>query len=248
MKKVTSQKDLPQHLALRSFLRSKNIFPFEKRKNPKLGAGFTIIELLIATTIFAMVLMVILASFMQVGRMFYKGVSVQNTSEATRSVADDISSEVRLAGLPTPNTMISASKGYFCIGTHRYTYVLRKKVVASTTVVNANNITAGMVKDITSDCRPVAAGSNPQQLLGPNMQLNRMNFSCPSGKGCTLGIHIVFYGFDNTVFDTAQAAFKNDSVNPARASGAPDAYCSGGLLSTQFCASADVSTNVVMRL
>src|SRR6266498_3833396 len=75
----------------------------------RIDNGFTIIELMVATTIFSIVLMVILASFLQIGRMFYKGISINNTNEATRTLVDDITSDIKLSqAITTPQQYTSS--------------------------------------------------------------------------------------------------------------------------------------------
>jgi prepilin-type N-terminal cleavage/methylation domain-containing protein len=59
--------------------------------------GFTLIELMIATTLFAVVLIVILASFLQIGKIFYKGVSLNSVHESVRTVVDEISDDIKFA-------------------------------------------------------------------------------------------------------------------------------------------------------
>jgi prepilin-type N-terminal cleavage/methylation domain-containing protein len=206
--------------------------------------GFTIIELLVATTIFSIVLVVIVASFLQVGRMFYKGVSVNNTNEASRGLVDDISSDIRLSDA---NTILSlhtdpadTTKKYFCTGQHRYTYIIANQVKQDsiinpdTTPVLAKNMHAGIIQDITGGACPAPSatdGTSPRQMLGPNMQLNLLSVA-QTGTLVNIHAHVIFYGVDDTVF----APSLTD----------PAARCSGSLLSTQFCAIADINTNVTL--
>jgi prepilin-type N-terminal cleavage/methylation domain-containing protein len=214
--------------------------------------GFTIIELLIATTIFSVVLVVIVSSFLQIGRMFYKGVSINNTNEAARNLVDSITSDARLSTFQPGGTDPSnASKKYFCVGPHRYTYILAKQVKDTNINSNASTMTAGLVQDKTDGaCKsptdlPSNAATVPSQILGPDMQLNDISVqNNVSGSSLLIRTHIVFYGSDNTVFDTSDIALKNTPANPGLASTAPDAFCSGNLLSTQFCSTAHLATNV----
>jgi prepilin-type N-terminal cleavage/methylation domain-containing protein len=214
--------------------------------------GFTIIELMIATIIFAVVLMVIIASFMQVGRMFYKGVSLANTNEAARTLVDDISNDLKLNKQPV-GISTAGTKKYFCAGHHRYTFVLAggsgSKVSSDDIDLdylrNPFNMRAGIVQDDTNGgCSPPASSDSPgRQILGPDMQLNDLDFT-PGFNGVFIHTHIVFYGVDDTVFDTNISSFKNSSTQPSNSSHAPDAFCSGDLLSTQFCAAADIKTTI----
>lgn len=216
------------------------------RQQPQ--AGFTIIELLFATIIFAAALVVILASFLQIGRIYYKGVSVASTNEATRTVVDDITSDVRLGltnqiALPQPETPGSPYQ-YFCVGAHRYSYKINltgdptlhqvtPSDINSPNVANPNGIILG---NVSGGCpSPLnQIGTNNQQLLGVNMQLNRLDFNCTTLNGidsCSLIIRVVFFGSVPSV------------LTPTATD--PSATCQGNLLSTEFCSVAVFSTNAI---
>jgi prepilin-type N-terminal cleavage/methylation domain-containing protein len=221
------------------------------RKN---NEGFTLVELMIATMIFSMVLVVLLASFLQIARMFYKGVSISSTNEAARSLIEEVVNDVRFSSAstacdptaPLPNGCPN-NKKYFCIGNHRYTYVLTKKVT-STDVASptASSLNAGIMQDTVNSCLPPISasdnGTNPRQLLGLNMQLNEMEFK-PADNGVLVHAHVLLYGADSNVF----ASYANPAHTPAEALVDPDAHCSGNLLDTQLCATADFQTIVSVR-
>ena len=66
--------------------------------------GFTIIELMISTVIFSLVLLMCLVGIVQVSRTYYKGVTRAKTQEATRRLMDEIKESIQLSGvkiLPT---------------------------------------------------------------------------------------------------------------------------------------------------
>lgn len=213
-----------------------------KKTYIKSQAGFTLVELMIATMIFSIVLVVILASFLQIGRMYYKGVSVSSTNEATRAVVDDITNDVRLAQQVTNPLPEGAGSpyNYFCVGQHRYSYEISTTdhKVTSNQVSSPNASSPnGVVQDnIGNGCpnpsQPGGAGTAAQQLLGANMQLNDLKFICTALSGsvnsCSLTIRVVYYGADDTV------------LKPSATD--PNATCSGNLLSTQFCAETEFST------
>jgi prepilin-type N-terminal cleavage/methylation domain-containing protein len=209
-------------------------------------SGFTIIELLVATTIFSIVLVIIVASFLQVGRMFYKGVSINNTNEATRTLTDDIVNDIRFAKSSSYNdpkndtsAVPGVTKKFFCVGQHRYTYILGVKVKdtdVSGASATAHNMNAGVIQDFTGGkCVDANSepGTNPNQVLGPDMRLNALDVvKNASGNSVRVHAHVLFYGVDDRVF--------NPDVNSASAS------CSGELLSTQFCATSDIDTNITL--
>ncbi len=214
--------------------------------------GFTVIELMIATTIFSVVLTVILASFLQIGRMFYKGVSVNNTHEAARTVVEDISNDIRFAGTYVPEADYGPnSSKFFCIGSHRYIYsavnnskkpykITSGDVSKPDSIGNPRGIIESTIPGGCPAPSPTLPGTNAQQILGPDMQLNAFEFVSNGGSNYRIHVHIVFYGIDDSVFASA----KNPDDDPPTALLEPDAYCSSNLLSTQFCAMADLTTSV----
>ncbi|HMT19268.1 MAG TPA: type II secretion system protein, partial [Candidatus Saccharibacteria bacterium] len=107
--------------------------------------GFTIIELMISTTIFSLVLMICLSGIMQITKMYYRGVTQARTRDVARNLIDEIAETVRFTNqdiligpiVQGPQVNINdSSTGYFCIGPKRYTYAIDrivKKVPASNT-------------------------------------------------------------------------------------------------------------------
>jgi prepilin-type N-terminal cleavage/methylation domain-containing protein len=198
--------------------------------------GFTIIELLIATAIFSLVLVVFLTAFIKIGNMFYKGVSITNTQEIARTITDDISNDIRFSGTaPTVFPADAAGHGYFCIGQHRYQYNLGQQVGVGGTPFGL------LREDIPSGaCSLATPGQRPLELLGDRMQLNSINVdSCPNGL-CSMSILVVFYGSDNSVL-----------VSPSGSSPAykaADATCSSGSLSSQYCATASYKSTISQKI
>ena len=57
--------------------------------------GFTIIELLIATTVFSLILLISVAGILQISRMYYRGVTQSRTQETARSIIDEVGEAIR---------------------------------------------------------------------------------------------------------------------------------------------------------
>ncbi len=94
------------------------------KKLPKIESGFTVIELLIASAVFSVVLLVALTGFLQIGRIFYKGVSDTQTQTVTRQVVTDVSSSLANTSTDYAITGINTYGGYryMCVGIIRYTW------------------------------------------------------------------------------------------------------------------------------
>jgi len=194
--------------------------------------GFTIIELLIATMVFSVVLLIFMAAFIKIGDMFYKGVNLANTQEAARNVLDGISNDIRFSkSTPVFNGPDATGKGYFCIGQHRYKYQLGQQVGSPGSYgILREDIGAG----VGCPNPAVTAGTNPSELLNNRMQLNNIALqNCGSGV-CIVKILIVFYGSDSSVLVPSPTS--------------PNATCSGSLSTAQFCATADYTTSVIQKI
>src|SRR5581483_9172525 len=97
-----------------------------KKYNSK---GFTITELVIATAVFSVVLMLGVVGFVQIGKQFYKGVSVSQTRDIASQIMNAITSDIRLSqggvqnvGFQTtdPTTGTTTSLYGYCIVNHIY--------------------------------------------------------------------------------------------------------------------------------
>lgn len=201
-------------------------------------SGFTIIELLIASAVFSIVLVIVMATFIQISRIFYKGVNMANTQDDTRNVITDIASDIQFMSGTTPKPVNAgpSSSGTFCIGSHLYAYYTGVQVGQSSS--------AGLYReDGTAGSCPASIDlTKADQLLGSGMQMNTLNLSC-NGTICHINTHVVFYGSSyDGLFATKNSAYANTPWL------APDADCTGALTSSQFCATADFQRTVLQRI
>ncbi len=212
--------------------------------------GFTLVELMIATVIFSVILLSAMAVLLQLGRMYYRGVVTARTQETARRITDEISQQVQFGtegfnsstenyGSGTNRMTVRA----FCVGAQRYSYAPGVKVNSnvpagsySTTGANAYAARHGLWRDTapTSDCTPVDLRqnlTNGEELLGQNMRTTKdFDLQCPSGKLCTLTVSIL-YG-DNDLLDPAP-------LNSTRC---------GNVIGSQWCAAASITTQLFRRL
>lgn len=207
-----------------------------KSKKP---AGFTIIELMIATAVFAIILLVIGAAITTIGRLYYKGIIRAKTQTAARSLIEDISQAIQYSGstaqvigptagtYPTPNTL--------CIGSRRYTYYINHQVVDGTPasgqvnhglVVNDNNAGGCPPQDLTA-----FDATTMRELLGSKMRLQSLSVAQIVGSTNLYTISAeVIYGEDEVLDSTQSRCLDGTSI---------------GL---QFCAVSKLTTTVQKRL
>lgn len=193
--------------------------------------GFTIVELLIATTVFAMVLVLITSGIIQVTDTFFKGDTESNTQQVTANVVSMISQAIQFNGGTV--TLDSGPTGdTLCIGSEQFSYWPGAQVVSA-------NADSGLIEN-TSDCNKTASPVG-RQLLAQNMRLSNLSTECISSvalcASTTTGGQL--YQID------VRVVYGNDNIlkNP----GGTNASCSGGS-GQQFCAVSEVSTIVSERI
>src|SRR5438552_1721794 len=125
-----------------------------KQINSHNQQGFTLIELMIATTIFTVVLLLVTFGILQITRTYFKGYNSARTQDVNRSVIDTISRDIQFNGqsLSLPDTAFVASNGTttgyaICIGTDRYSVVLDHQLVDGTPIAGKHQGKHALVVD-----------------------------------------------------------------------------------------------------
>ena len=222
--------------------------------------GFTIIELMIATLIFTLVLLVCSYAIVHVGRVYYKGVVTNRTQDLARKVLDDVAQTIQFgpslgtapieqtAGYPTASPTLVVKS--LCLGNVRYSYVDPYTSSAGSTSRYF------LWRDTTSSpgtCLPLDLSlANPATTTNafstsPGVDLLGNNyiprFDVDSGDGVwTVNIRVVF------------GASGEEFVNGGAPIAAPDGdnfpfqYCKGANTGGQFCAVSNINTTIVRRL
>ena len=200
------------------------------------GQGFTIVELLIATAIFAVVLLVAQTSFVQIGHLFYKGVSITQTQDVADHIFQDINGNFQTA--PNVGGGVNSPSGgydYYCIGNSRYTYRINNEVDLSAAPDHSASGNFGILKDTlqgsgsacATPCNDLsgicAAGTvklnNPVELLGNKMRVEQFNVSQSTTTSNLYNLAIVLaYGDNNTLTysnpaDYSTVACQGDAQN-----------------------------------
>jgi prepilin-type N-terminal cleavage/methylation domain-containing protein len=201
--------------------------------------GFTIMEVMIATIVFGVVLIAITTAIMNFTRVYYKGVTESSVQDTARTISDLIAQGIQFNGgdIATTGSPSAGASAKFCIGGKRYSYQLGYKVTdASHSTGNLRY--HGIVVDDFSSCSTSASVQNMdsatvtgRELLSPNMRLATMSVTNVSGDLYKIRVKVV-YGDD-------------DLLNNPTAS---NATCKDIRFGTQFCAVSDITTTVVKRV
>ncbi len=107
--------------------------------------GFTVVEVLVSTLVFSLVLLGAMAALIQMGRIYQNGVITTRTQEVNRNVLAEISQSIQFSkrdvltsGMISPTSVDipvdvsptpDSSIGFFCVGPARYTYALDRQLV-----------------------------------------------------------------------------------------------------------------------
>ncbi len=195
----------------------------------KQNSGFTIVELMIATAVFSVVLLLCATGMIQIGRMYYKGVTLTQTQETARSVIDEISRAIQFGG-----GKVISTPGLVCVDTQRFTYITGRQVsdnptgskVKNALVVDTNPTCSAPSPNIDNAAYTLPAGA--RQLVPPNMRIGYFNVE-DKGDGLWKITVRIAYGDD----DLLNAAYDR---------------CTGPRVATQFCAISELSTTVKKRI
>jgi Tfp pilus assembly protein PilW len=197
-------------------------------------AGFTIVELMIATMVFGMVLLVVTTAILQITRIYYKGITQARTQSVARSAMDMISQGIQFSGGSVTST--PGSYNTFCVGNKQYSFVLGKQVTESTP--NSLQTYHALVVDDEPGCTSSTAASpmstavtTGRELLDPSMRLSKMSVQNIGTKLYKVTIKVV-YGDDDLL------------NNPT----ADNANCKNATVGTQFCAVSELTTVVTKRV
>lgn len=202
------------------------------RKKATNEQGFTIIELLISSLIFSLILLVVTIGIIQISRVYYKGITESTTQNTARSIVDTVSQAIQFNG-GTVSTTLSPGPGTwssFCVGGQQFSYRLGYQLVEGTPSGNQTN--KALLQTPLAGCsgNPVAA-TNGRELLGTKMRISKLTVSSAGANMYKVSIRIV-YGDDDLL------------NNPTAA----NASCKGATAGSQFCSISELTTTVVKRV
>jgi prepilin-type N-terminal cleavage/methylation domain-containing protein len=241
------------------------------KPNKKSDGGFTIVELLMASVVFSTVLLVALLGFLQLGRVFYKGVSNTQTQDTVRQVANDIAANIKTSSastsIQTPPAVTGGGYQYSCVGTYRYTWGTYTNntntalnghpiIYVSTSPANYDagspNANFGLLRDKTpgeGTCPVpcVANGSPSSAAKCPSSNFLALDTNNPTemlANGMRIGSLTISQvaGSTDLYNLSAMIAYGDDTVLAYNSSGQP--YCVGNSSDQKFCAVDQYSTTI----
>ncbi len=210
--------------------------------------GFTILELLIASSVFAVIMLIVAVGVIRFTNDYYGGVTDSKTQSAARSIMAAISQSIQFGGNVTQLAGPGGVAG-LCVDNTLYAYNVGWQVIDSSPSVSNHQGYHGLVVTMGNDCSggvPAAISNTLQapgtpglpagarELLGQHMRLSVLGVT---SYGDLFTIHIrVIYGDDDLLSPTLPAVPDWASENCASQAG------------SQFCSISDLTTTVQRRL
>ena len=208
-------------------------------------AGFTIVELLIATAVFSMVLILITVGVMSFTRSYYKGVNQSNTQAAARTVLEDIAQAIQFSGdvvtapVPQSATGTPQSSG-ICVGSRRYSYLPGWQVTDGGANAALNRNAHALVMDTPGNCAGLPAqdltaslAPGSVEMIPANMRLSKLKVERVGGATDVWQVTVrIVYG-DNDLLS-----------NPT----GDNATCNASISGSQYCAQSELTTTVKKRI
>ncbi len=190
--------------------------------------GFTIVELLVAISVFSIMLLITSGVMVELGRQFYKTVVRSRTQEVSRSVVEEIANNLQYSASAPYELPASGNVMHWCIAGRLYSYILDQEISPTTPNVLLRS----------SDClnppsEPLQRTSGDQvELLAESMRLTEFSL-VQDGKAWYISVTVA-HGDDET-FD------------PTVAPGDP-VRCRADASNSTYCAVSSLSTVVVRKL
>jgi prepilin-type N-terminal cleavage/methylation domain-containing protein len=216
--------------------------------------GFTVIELLIASAIFALVLILITTGILQFSRQYYKGVLASKTQNTARTILNDITRAIQLNSGEVYTLQPTGPARGFCIGeVKRYSYILDRKIVDSGTL-GTRETRHALVTDDWSGCSAstnavnasatsALGGNNARELLSQNMRLSNLSITGSQGL-YTVTVRVV-YGDEDLLCSPSVPS--SCAPNGAYPPGRTNIQCKS-TVGSEFCAVSELSTTVQKRV
>jgi prepilin-type N-terminal cleavage/methylation domain-containing protein len=198
--------------------------------------GFTIVELMMATLIFSVILLMVTLGVLQVNRVYYRGVTEASTQAVARSIIDTISQSIQFNGgtiapLPTTTPLVAGSTYYVCVNNQQFVYRAGYQLVSGSPGSGQTN-KALIQRPIAGSCVAPPVGYTGRELLNPNMRISNLQISQVGTSNLyKVQVHVVY----------GDAAVLNNptSMTPT---------CKGIRAGNQFCSVSDLSTIVEKRI
>ncbi len=233
--------------------------------------GFTILELLIATTVVSVVLLLVSVMMINIGNLYYKGITQAKIQDNVRSITDDLSQHLQLSG-HAPVFLVSddTTTHVLCLGDTRYTYILGKQIGTDPNQIKhvlwrdtvdtgscptpkdddhklfvPNNFFLNIALGGATQIYGASTGTSGSELIAPHSRLVDLSVSPTSPYNVVIK---VAYGDDDLLCAPSLAVNSCTTGSVSNLEIATKDLKCKGQQGDSFCATANLTTTVVQRL
>lgn len=190
-------------------------------------SGFTILELLIASTIFSTILLLCTYGIILVGRNYYKGIKLSQAQNSSRRIMDNISKSIQYSEV-RPDLIQSGSNTIaMCIGTDRYSFKINQRSI--------NDSDRILTQYIVSNPGVACTQAIPNPIVTESRELLPKGFRITKLQIVETLVNSNIYNIELSI-----AYGEDDLINPS-------GQCVGGA-GSQFCATSNLVTTVKRKL
>lgn len=201
----------------------------QKKIRPE--AGFTIVELMIATVVFSSILIVVAAGIVQFTNSYYRGVHASSTQNAARSLTDAVSQAVQFGSAD-----VSDGLNVFCAGGQNFT------ISAGALYDGASNSGGARMSPQTVGC--AATASNGKQFLSRNMRITTARLTGSLGGVYSFTVTVA-YGENDLL--CAGSCTSTPPTNAELVAAGDNISCKPGK-GSQYCAVSTIRTSIKKRV
>jgi prepilin-type N-terminal cleavage/methylation domain-containing protein len=227
------------------------------------STGFTIIELMIATAVLSIIIVIVSVMMISIGNLFYKGVNQARIQDSVRTITDQVSQDLKYnnsfnASLPYMVSADGASYSIqaYCMGNTRYSYAVGYRLgmtgqsdPGSTTNDQISHVlwrddgtdTIDEVPSGTGACIPI---NLTQQAFSSTQMKGGTELMAANSRLTDFVIQPISAGVYNV---SVAAAYGDADLLIAPLTGNQNPLCTGGS-GDRFCATAHLETTVAQRI
>jgi len=204
------------------------------------NTGFTILEVLIATMVFTVVLMICVQVVTRIGQLYFKGVTSAQIQDLTRKMTEEFSQQIQFgSSLPIPDTISGGDPTtplIFCVGDNRYRAIMNRKLGDQGVTTVLQRIT------YSGACSIVDSGFVGSTELGVrNMRILKLSIIRSTTDPYLWSLNIRLALGDSDILDYSSASTDSPAVYGS-------AICKSGISGSQFCATSELSSTILRRV
>lgn len=224
--------------------------------------GFTIIELLIATLVFSVILVILIFGVLSITNSYYKGYYQTLTQNASRNIITNIAESIEFSSndsvFEIQPSVMTADVGALCIGNQRYTFILGQQFVSILLQTDGLRLALDSPCPTSPSFIPKVGDPTAANLLPGQMRIASLSLTQVGSTSNLYKVEVrVVYGADDLLCSPSE--FTDDGVVGADCSSStpmpsgfnyyaqPDLQCKQQA-GSQFCSVSDLTTYAQERV